>query len=192
MLAMVWPIRYPMPAPAPMVPAPAAMPTPVAFPCSNASTTFATSITTVASIPTPPFFRSTDDKLLRERLPAPLLLFFCLLLLPRVQRQLYVDLREYSEYVSLYYRDKDLKRVDHHRHGHVDDRQGGIEEQDKAEEDEDDQVPRQDVGVEPHPQRQRLGDELLEGLDNEHERGHDRLGRHIRGHEATEVRSHAV
>src|SRR5215211_3625126 len=106
-------------------------------------------------------------------------------------RQLYINLSEYSEYVSLQDRDEDLESEEHHRRGHADDRHKGPEVQDEAEKDEDDQVARQNVGVEPQRERERLG-ELLEELDEPHERDHDRLPRQTRGHEALEVRPGAV
>src|SRR5215210_79726 len=100
--------------------------------------------------------------------------------------QLYVNLCEYSENVSLEDRDEDLECEENYRGGHGDHGHERPEVQDEAEEDEDDQVPRQNVGVEPHPERERLG-ELLHELDERHERDHDRLERQARRYHALEV-----
>src|SRR5919202_5899793 len=150
MLSIVEPIRYPMPAPAPMTPAPAAMPTPTSLSSCWSS---ANNIPTCSA-------GSADNSIY----PAPLYSLFSQPSVHFIGKhcQLYIDLGEYSEYVSLNYRDKDLKRVEHHGHGHGDERHDGAEVQDKAEEDEDDQVPRQDVGVKPQSQRERLGNTLLD------------------------------
>src|SRR5215213_2874682 len=118
-------------------------------------------------------------------------LLFLLTLKPRLvllaeHCQLDVNLREYSENVSLKDRDEDLEREEYNRGGDGDHGHERPEVQDEAEEDEDDQVPRQYVGVEPHPQRERLG-ELLHELDESHERDHDRLGRQARRHEALQI-----
>src|SRR5215207_4842411 len=74
--------------------------------------------------------------------------------------QLYVDLRQNSEDVSLQHGDEDLERVEDYRRGHGYDRHHGSrygEEtacvKDEAQKDEDDQMPRQHVGVESHGQR---------------------------------------
>src|SRR5215210_1023415 len=68
--------------------------------------------------------------------------------------QLYIDLRQNSEDVSLQHGDEDLERVKDYRRGHCDDRHhssGHGEEaasiKDEAQKDEDDQVPSQHVGV---------------------------------------------
>src|SRR5215210_3209084 len=90
--------------------------------------------------------------------------------------QLDVNLREYSEYISLQNGDKDLEGIEHYCQGHGDYRDKSSEVQDEAEEDVDDQVPRQDVGVESHTEREGLG-ELPEYLDAPHERHHDHLER---------------
>src|SRR5215213_6489386 len=143
MLAMVCPIRYPMPAPGPMTAVPAATPIPTylspsVLPCSSANASM---------------------------FPAPL---YSLALRPLVilaeHCHLDVNLREYSEYVSLEDRDEDLEGKEDDRRGHGDHCHEGAEVQDEAEEDKDDQVPRQDVGVESQSERERLG-ELLENLD---------------------------
>src|SRR5919199_486242 len=168
MLAMVWPIRYPMPMPGAPTPA-AARPTPTSL---NASVLCSSA--KVSTYAAPLLFRQQ-----------PLVLLF------GVDCQLDIDLREYSEYVSLKDRHKDLERVEHDRYGHGDDRGQGPEVKDKAEEDEDDKVPRQDVGVESQSERERPG-ELLQDLGEEHERDHDGLGRKTRGDEALEVRYHPV
>src|SRR5918995_1801303 len=105
--------------------------------------------------------------------------------------QLDVNLREYSENVGLQDRDEDLEREEHDRGCHGDHSHKRPEVQDEAEEDEDDQVPRQNVGVESHPERQRLG-ELLHDLDERHERDHDRLGRQTRRHQTLDVRPQPV
>src|SRR5215210_2942351 len=118
-------------------------------------------------------------------------LLFLLTLRPRLvilaeHCQLDVNLREYSENVSLKDRYEDLEREEDNRGGDGDHGHKRPEVQDEAEEDEDDQVPRQYVGVEPHPKRKRLG-ELLHELDERHERDHDRLERQARRYHALEV-----
>src|ERR687890_1468984 len=146
-----------------MTAVPAAMPTPMSFCscCSSASRTVAASITSATTIFIAPFSRFFFPQPHRGSL-----------VISGVYRQLYINLREYSEYVGLDYRDEDLKRVEDYRHRHRQERHDahGSEVQDQAQEDEDDEVPRQDVGVESHPQREWLGDELLQRLDKEHER----------------------
>src|SRR5215210_103441 len=120
-------------------------------------------------------------------LPAPLyFLFLRPLVILAEHCKLYVDLREYSEYVRLEDGDEDLEGEEDYRRGHGDDRHERSEIQDEAQEDEDDQVPRQNVRVEPQSERERPG-ELLENLDEPHERDHDRPERQTGGHEALEV-----
>src|SRR5919106_781635 len=98
------------------------------------------------------------------------------MLLP-VQGYLDINLRKNSEYVCLQHGHEDLEPEQHHRHGHrYYCHQGRPRVQDKAKEDKDEQVPRQDVGVEPHRERKRLA-QLRHPLDKEHEWDHDRLGR---------------
>src|SRR5919107_2204925 len=105
--------------------------------------------------------------------------------------QLDVNLGEYSEYVSLQDGYEDLERIEHHGQGHGDYRDDRTEVQDEAEEDVDDQVPGQDVGIQPHPEREGLG-ELAENLDPPHERHHERLERQPWRREALEVPPRAV
>src|ERR687894_1205465 len=108
------------------------------------------------------------------------------MLLP-VQGYLDVNLRKNSEYVCLQHGHEDLEPEQHYRHRHrYCGHQGRPRVQDKAEEDENEQMPGQDVGVEPHGERERLG-ELRHPLDKEHERDHDRFGRHPRRHERLNV-----
>src|SRR5829696_8037346 len=102
MEAMVCPIRYPIPAPGPMTAVPAAMPTPIMvtspLACSNASMG---GISANTSIPTPFASRLT--------------LLTCLEFLVVAEHcQLDIDLREYSENVSLQNGHKDLEPVEHH------------------------------------------------------------------------------
>src|SRR3712207_323129 len=85
-----------------------------------------------------------------------------LLVFLAVDGLLYVDLRQDSENVGLKHGDKYLEPIEHYREGHRDDRHGGPEVQDQPEEDEDDQVPSQDVGVEPQPKREGLTELLYE------------------------------
>src|SRR5215216_262607 len=162
MLAMVCPIRYPMPAPGPITAVPAATPIPTylspsVLPCSSAN---------ASMFPAPLYSLSVRS-----------------LVILAEHRQFDVNLREYSEYVSLKDRDEDLEGEEDYRRWHGDHRHERAEVQDEAEEDEDDQVPRQDVGVESQSESERLG-ELLESLDEPHERDHDRLERQSGGHEA--------
>src|SRR5215210_3728341 len=101
-------------------------------------------------------------------LPAPLyFLFLRPLVILAEHCKLYVDLREYSEYVRLEDGDEDLEGEEDYRRGHGDDRHERSEIQDEAQEDEDDQVPRQNVRVESQSERERLerqtgGHEALE------------------------------
>src|SRR5919202_1421388 len=159
-----------MPPPGPMTAVPAATPTPTSLSSCWSSANICT--------------KSSSDNISCSFLSA--LFFFPhrrpSVLLVGVHCQLYVDLREYREYVGLDDRYEDLERIENYRHGHGDERHDGAEVQDKTEEDEDDQVPRQDVGIESHSQGERLGDELLEGFDEKHERDHDHLERHTGGH----------
>src|SRR5918994_4753065 len=180
MEAMVCPIKYPIPAPGPITAGPAAMPTPIMvtspLACSNASVGITSANT---SIPAPFASRLT------------LSTYFCLLLVVPEHRQFDVNLREYSEYVSLQNCHEDLEPIEHHGQGHRNYRHGRAEIEDEPEKHVDDEVPGQDVGVEPHPDRQGLG-ELAQDLDAPHERNHDRLERQSRGREALEVRSSPV
>src|SRR5829696_1379255 len=105
--------------------------------------------------------------------------------------QLDVNLGEYSEYVSLQDGHKDLESIKHYGQGYGDYRDDGTEVQDEPEEDVDDQVPSQDVGIQPHPERERLG-ELAENFDSPHERHHDRLERQPWRREALEIGPRAV
>src|SRR5215211_6123975 len=112
--------------------------------------------------------------------------------------QLYVNLRQNSEDVSLQHGDEDFERVEDYRRGHGYDRHHGSRHgeetariKDEAQENEDDQVPRQHVGVEPYGQRDRPG-YLTQGVDKEHERGHKDLDRQTRGNPALEIGSGAV
>src|SRR5215211_5848769 len=105
--------------------------------------------------------------------------------------QLDVNLGEYSEYVSLQDGHKDLESIKHYGQGYGDYRDEGTEVQDEPEEDVDDQVPSQDVGIQPHPERERLG-ELAENFDSPHERHHDRLERQPWRREALEIGPCAV
>src|ERR687894_202792 len=150
--AIVCPIRYPIPAPGPMTAVPAAMPTPIMvtspLACNNASIG---TIIASTSIPAPSASRLT-------------LSTYLLLLVITEHRQLDVNLREYSEYVGLQNGHEDLEPVEHHGQRYRDRRdeaghgQAATEVQDQAEEHVDDEVPRQDVGVEPHPEREGLGE----------------------------------
>ena len=81
-----------------------------------------------------------------------------LLVLRTEQGYLYINLRKDSEYVSLQHGDEDLEAVQHERHGDGDHGHVRAEVQDKAQEDEDEQVPGQYVRVEPHRQREGLGE----------------------------------
>src|SRR5215208_5428679 len=105
--------------------------------------------------------------------------------------QLDVNLGEYSEYVGLQDGHKDLERIEHHGQGHGDYRDDRTEVQDEPEEDVDDQVPGQDVGVQSHPEREGLG-ELTQYLYSPHERHHKDLGRQPGRREALQVRPCAV
>src|SRR5215211_7873352 len=105
--------------------------------------------------------------------------------------QLDVNLGEYSEYVSLQDGYEDLECVEHHGQWHGDYRDDGTEVQDEPEEDVDDQVPGQDVGIKSHPEREGLG-ELAENFDPPHERHHEDLGRQPRRREALEIGPRAV
>ena len=60
-----------------------------------------------------------------------------------------VNLREYSENVRLQDRHKDLEKVERHLQRHGDYSHKTTEVQDKAQEDKDDEMSGQDVGVEP-------------------------------------------
>src|SRR5215210_7420552 len=105
--------------------------------------------------------------------------------------QLDVNLGEYSEYISLQDGYKDLECIEHHGQGHGDNRHDGTEVQDEPEEHVDDQVPSQDVGIQPHPEGEGLG-ELAENLDAPHERDHHNLERQPWGREALEIRPCAI
>src|SRR5918997_6207229 len=105
--------------------------------------------------------------------------------------QLDVNLSEYSEYICLQDGYKDLECIEHHGQGHRDYRDDGTEVQDEPEEDVDDQVSCQDVGIQPHSEGEGLG-ELAENLDPPHERYHDRLERQPWRREALEIGSCAV
>src|SRR5215217_6647813 len=127
-----------------------------------------------------------------------LLSFLGRMALVGVYCQLYVDLRQNSEDVSLQHGDEDLERVEDYRRGHGDDRHQSSRHgeetasvQDEAQKDEDDQMPRQHVGVEPHGQRDRPG-YLTQGVDKEHERGHKDRDRQSCGYPALEIGSGAV
>src|SRR5919199_1137669 len=132
MLEMYWPNRDPMPTPAPMVPAPAAMPNPMLLSSVCKSMNAAT-------------WPSTNDN--ASMYLSPFCLFYFpyrqpLVLLVGVYCQLNVDLRQYSENVSLDYRDEDLERIEHHRQRYGDQSHEGPEIQNEAQEQEDDYVPR--------------------------------------------------
>src|SRR5919107_1134263 len=123
-------------------------------------------------------------------------LLFFLTLRPRLvilaeHRQFDIDLREYSKNVSLKNRDEDLKSKEDDRRGYGDHGHDRPKIQDEAEEDEDDRVPRQYVGVESQCERERLG-ELLDELDEPHKRDHERLEWQPRGHKTLEIRPHPV
>src|SRR5215210_3428473 len=105
--------------------------------------------------------------------------------------QLDIDLREYSEYVSLQYGHEDLEPVEHHGQWHGDYRDERAEVKDQAKEHVDDEVPRQDVGVEPHAEREGLG-KFAKHLDAPHERHHQELERQAWGRETLEIRPRAV
>src|SRR5215212_9473050 len=95
-----------------------------------------------------------------------------------IYRQLYVNLRQDSEDVSLQHGDEDLERVEDYRRWHGNDRHqcsrhgeetAGVK--DEAQKDEDDQVPRQHVGVESYGQRD-WPCYLTQGVDKEHKQRH--------------------
>src|SRR5919107_25946 len=162
-----------------MTAVPAAMPTPIMvtspLACSNANAGIISANTSILA----PF-------------ASRLALSTCSLLLVVAEHcQLDVDLREYSEYISLQYGHEDLEPVEHNRKWYGDERYERAEVQDQAKEHVDDQVPGQDVGVEPHPEREGLG-ELTEHLDAPHKRNHDELERQPGGREALEIRPSAV
>src|SRR5215210_8254908 len=120
-----------------------------------------------------------------------LLTYSRLLMVLAEHGQFDVNLGEYSEYVSLQDGHEDLECIEHHGQGHGDYRDDGTEVQDEPEEDVDDQVPSQDVGIQPHPERERLG-ELAENFGSPHERHHDRLERQPWRREALEIGPCAV
>src|SRR5215203_2391651 len=120
-----------------------------------------------------------------------LLTYSRLLMVLTEHGQFDVNLGEYSEYVSLQDGYEDLERVEHHGQGHGDYRDDGTEVQNEPEEYVDDQVPGQDVGVQPHPEREGLG-ELAQDLNTPHERHHKDLGRQPGRREALQVRPCAV
>src|SRR5215211_7885692 len=105
--------------------------------------------------------------------------------------QLDVNLGEYSEYVGLQDGHKDLERVEHHGQGHGDYRDDGTEVQYEPEEDVDDQVPSQDVGIQSHPEREGLG-ELAKDFDPPHEWDHEDFERQPWRREALEIGPCAV
>src|SRR5215203_6921528 len=105
--------------------------------------------------------------------------------------QLDVNLGEYSEYICLQDGYKDLERIEHHGQGHGDYCDDGTEVEDEPEEDEDDQMSRQDVGIQPHPEGEGLC-KLAENLDAPHERHHEDLGRQPGRREALQIRPCAV
>src|SRR5215212_170008 len=179
MEAMVCPMRYPIPAPGPMTAVPAAMPTPIMvtspLACSNANAGII----------------SANTSILAPFASRPALSTCSLLLVVAEHCQLDVDLREYSEYISLQYGHEDLEPVEHYGQGHGYYRDDRTEVEDQAKEHVDYEVPSQDVGVEPHSERERLG-ELAKYLDAPHERNHDELERQAWGREALEVSPRAV
>src|SRR5215203_3045232 len=105
--------------------------------------------------------------------------------------QLDVNLGEYSEYISLQDGHKDLECIEHYGQGYGDYRDDSTEVQDEPEEDVDDQVPSQYVGIQSHAERERLG-ELAEDFDSPHERHHERLERQPWRREALEIGPCAV
>src|SRR5215218_6766963 len=138
MLAMTCPKRYPIPMPEPIMEAPAAMPTPttVISPDNWSSASMGCSVV-----------KSSISSLLSALLS--LLGLGALVALVGVYRQLYVNLRQDSEDVSLQHGDEDLERVEDYRRGHGDDRHQSSRHgeetasvQDEAQKDEDDQMPR--------------------------------------------------
>src|SRR5829696_5686774 len=120
-----------------------------------------------------------------------LLTYSRLLMVLTEHGQFDVNLREYSEYVSLQDGHEDLERIEHYGQGHGDYRNDRAEIEDEPEEHVDYEVPCQDVGVEPHPEREGLG-ELAKNFDAPHERDHENLGRQPRRREALEVHASAV
>src|SRR5215208_638518 len=105
--------------------------------------------------------------------------------------QLDVNLGEYSEYICLQDGYKDLERIEHHGQGHGDYCDDGTEVEDEPEEDEDDQVSCQDVGIQPHPEGEGLC-KLAENLDPPHKRHHERFERQPWRCEALEIGPRAV